>query len=167
MSAAPFTERQWLLRHWWPLLLIPMLLGPLLMWLVPRQHGQPPGWAGILVVGVVLGVVAAPVLDIRLDASGAHYRLLPLQWRWQHVAWPDVARAYLRHYDPLGEYGGWGIKGTARNRAYNIANDEGLQLELRDGHRLLLGTQRPTQVRAALAALLAAGTPVPFEDRAA
>jgi hypothetical protein len=69
------------------------------------------------------------------------------------VAWPEVARAYLRRYDPLGEYGGWGIKGTSQNRAYNIANEEGLQLELHNGRRLLLGTQRPTELAQALATL--------------
>ena len=147
-----FTERQWLLRHWWPILLLPMLVVPLILWLAPKHGSQPPIWVFAL-IGLAMGLVAGLALEVRLDASGAHYRLLPLQWRWQHVAWPEVARAYLRRYDPLGEYGGWGIKGTTRNRAYNIANDEGLQLELHDGRRLLLGTQRPAELARVLALL--------------
>jgi hypothetical protein len=147
-----FAERQWLLRHWWPLLLLPTLLVPLVLWLAPK-HGTPPPWWVFPLAGLALGLVAGLVLEVRLDAAGAHYRLLPLQWRWRHVAWPEVARAYLRRYDPLSEYGGWGIKGTAQNRAYNIANDEGLQLELRDGRRVLLGTQRPAELARALATL--------------
>jgi len=152
VTSPVFAERQWLVRHWWPLLLLPALLVPLVMWLAPK-HGTPPGWWVFALFGLVMALVAGLVLDVRLDATGAYYRLLPLQWRWQHVAWPEVARAYLRRYDPLSEYGGWGIKGTARNRAYNIANDEGLQLELRDGRRVLLGTQRPTELAQALAQL--------------
>ncbi len=146
-----FAERQWLLRHWWPLLL-PTLLGPLAVWLAPRHGNPPPYWVYAL-IGLVLALVASLALEVRLDAAGAHYRLLPLQWRWRRVAWPAVARAYLRRYDPLGEYSGWGIKGSARNRAYNMANDDGWQLELRDGRRLLLGTQRPEELRQALAQL--------------
>jgi len=154
MNTAPFfAERQWLLRHWWPLLLLPTLLVPLVLWLAPRNGASPP-WGVFALAGLALGLVAGLVLDVRLDAAGAHYRLLPLQWRWRHLAWPEVARAYLRRYDPLGEYGGWGIKGTSQNRAYNIANDEGLQLELRDGRRVLLGTQRPAELKRALAKLL-------------
>ncbi|HET9504986.1 MAG TPA: hypothetical protein VFO93_15695 [Hymenobacter sp.] len=156
-----FTERQWLLRYWWPLLLVPALLGPLIAWLAPRHGSPPPYWVFIL-FGLVIALVAGLVLEVRLDAAGAHYRLLPLQWRWQHVAWPEVARAYLRRYDPLGEYGGWGIKGSSQNRAYNIANDEGLQIELRNGRRVLLGTQRPTELRQVLAALQAADATRPI-----
>jgi len=147
-----FAERQWLLRHWWPLLLLPTLLIPLLLWLVPA-HGTPPPWWIFALAGLALCLVAGLVLDVRLDTAGAHYRLRPLQWRWRHIAWAEVAHAYLRRYDPLGEYGGWGIKGTTQNRAYNIANDEGLQLELRDGRRVLLGTQRPAELIQALATL--------------
>lgn len=147
-----FAERQWLLRHWWPLLLLPMLVVPLVLWLAPKHGSQPPAWIFALIV-LTLCLVAGLALDVRLDAAGAHYRLLPLQWRWRHIAWPDVARAYLRCYDPLSEYGGWGIKGTAQNRAYNVANDEGLQLELRDGRRVLLGTQRPAELARVLAML--------------
>jgi hypothetical protein len=153
MATSPvFAERQWLVRHWWPLLLLPSVLVPLVAWLAPR-HGTPPGWWVFALSGLVMGLVVGLALDVRLDATGAHYRLLPLQWHWQHVAWPEVARAYLRRYDPLGEYGGWGIKGSAQNRAYNIANDEGLQLELRDGRRVLLGTQRPAELAQVLAQL--------------
>jgi hypothetical protein len=152
-TPAIFVERQWLLRHWWPMLLLPLLLGPLVVWLVPKHGNQPPAWVLASVMSLVFGLLASFVLEVRLDATGAHYRLLPLQWRWQHVAWPEVARAYLRRYDPLGEYGGWGLKGTTRNRAYNIANDEGLQLELRDGRRVLLGTQRSADLAQVLARL--------------
>jgi hypothetical protein len=56
----------------------------------------------------------------------------------------------VRAYDPLGEYGGWGLKGSSGNRALNIAGDQGLQLELQNGQRLLLGTQRPAEVTQAL-----------------
>ena len=147
-----FAERQWLLRHWWPLLLLPMLVVPLVLWLAPKHGSQPPGWV-FAFIGLTMGLVATLVLEVRLDASGAHYRLRPLQWRWRHIAWSEVARAYLRRYDPLGEYGGWGIKGTSQNRAYNIANDEGIQLELHNGRRILLGTQQPAAAQAAVAAL--------------
>jgi hypothetical protein len=154
MTTAPvFSERQWLLRHWWPILLLPTLLVPLVFWLAPK-HDTPPPWGVFALAGLALGLVAGIALDVRLDTAGAHYRLLPLQWRWRHIAWPEVARAYLRRYDPLGEYGGWGIKGTSQNRAYNIANDEGLQLELHDGRRVLLGSQRPAELAQALATLV-------------
>jgi hypothetical protein len=152
-----FRERQSFVRQWWPLLLGPAVLVPILVFLVP-SHGSPLhlSWPGIIgPVVVVLGITLLLTLrlDTRLDSAGAHYRLFPLQWQWRSQAWAEVARAYVRAYDPLSEYGGWGLKGTARNRALNMSGDQGLQLELQNGRRLLLGTQRPAEVAQALSQL--------------
>jgi hypothetical protein len=51
----------------------------------------------------------------------------------------------------LTEYGGWGIKGTKHDRAFNISGKQGIQLEFKDGNRLLIGTQKPQDVQKWLA----------------
>jgi hypothetical protein len=56
----------------------------------------------------------------------------------------------VRTYQPLKEYGGWGLKGTSKNRAYNMSGKEGLQLELKDGRRVLIGTRKPADIEVAL-----------------
>jgi hypothetical protein len=108
----------------------------------------------VLIVPTLLtvGVFALLRLETRLDAAGISYRFFPLSW--QRLAWADVQRAEVRQYSPLAEYGGWGIRGlSGANRAYNVAGSYGLQLTLRNGHRLLLGTQQPDALRAVLANL--------------
>lgn len=150
-----FQERQVFIRRWWPLLLGPVVLIGALAWLVPAKPFHVDWPAAVAGVAVLLGVglLLTLRLETRLDAAGAHYRLFPLQWAWRLQPWPGVAQAYVRAYDPLGEYGGWGLKGSRRNRALNISGDQGLQLELRDGTRLLLGTQRPAEITQALSQL--------------
>ena len=46
------------------------------------------------------------------------------------------------------EYGGWGIRTISlkKNIAYTISGDKGLQIELKDGKKILLGTQNPEEV---------------------
>jgi hypothetical protein len=154
-----FQERQVFIGRWWPLLLVPAAVGAAVLWLAPARplHAD---WLAIMagVVGMLgMGLLLTLRLDTRLDATGAHYRLFPLQWHWQCRPWTDVAHAYLRAYDPLGEYGGWGLKGQRSNRALNIAGDQGLQLVLRDGNRLLLGTQRPAEITQVLTLLQVPG----------
>ena len=39
------------------------------------------------------------------------------------------------------QYGGWGIRGFKSNRAYNVSGKIGLQLEFKNGDKLLVGTQ--------------------------
>ena len=53
-----------------------------------------------------------------------------------------ITQAYARTYDPLREYGGWGIRGGSRGGAFNMRGREGVQLVLRSGKRLLIGSQR-------------------------
>ena len=147
-----FQERQWFIRHWWPLLLVPAVVVAVLLSVVPAKP-QADNWTAV--AGPLLGIAGAAYLlvlhlETRLDQTGAHYRLFPLQWRWQAQPWPEVSRAYVRSYDPLSEYGGWGLKGKASNRALNIAGSQGLQLELHGEKRLLLGTQRAAAVTAFL-----------------
>lgn len=156
-SALPiFTERQTFLRHWWGLLLltlVPALLPGLVLLTDSPQASTTAAWLAPLLALAVVGLVLGIRLDTRLDATGVHYRLWPLQLGERTRPWSAISRAYVRPYDPLGEYGGWGLKGTSRNRALNVAGGEGIQLELADGTRLLLGTQRPAEARQALAQL--------------
>ena len=48
----------------------------------------------------------------------------------------DVAYAEARTYAPLREYGGWGIRGLSRKRAYNVSGNRGVELSLVDGRKL-------------------------------
>lgn len=66
---------------------------------------------------------------------------------------------FPRTYSPLGDYGGWGLPG---NLAYNVWGPHGLQLVFRSGNQLLLGTQRPAELLAVLAALHAADASRPI-----
>ena len=68
-----------------------------------------------------------------------------------HIAFDEIVRAEVRQYKPLREYGGWGIRyGFGRGWAYNASGNEGVQLTLRSGKRVLIGSQRPQELLAAI-----------------
>ncbi|RNC85154.1 MAG: hypothetical protein ED556_10190 [Winogradskyella sp.] len=67
--------------------------------------------------------------------------------RFKIIKWSEIDKAYIRKYDALSEYGGWGLKGgalwnKAKGTAINISGDIGIQLELKNGKKLLIGTQQ-------------------------
>jgi hypothetical protein len=64
--------------------------------------------------------------------------------------WEQVKRAYIRQYNPIKEYGGWGLKWSSTNAAYNIMGNVGLQLVLQNGKKILIGTQKPEELRSFL-----------------
>ena len=87
-------------------------------------------------------------LDTVIDRRGVTYRFFPIQVNMKTLSWGDVDRVYVRQYYPLAEYGGWGIRfGFGKTgMAYNISGNMGLQLEKKDGKRLLIGTNRPSEL---------------------
>jgi len=58
----------------------------------------------------------------------------------------------VRKYSPIGEYGGWGyrVAGKRSGVAYNISGNMGIQIELKNGKKILLGTRKPEEAKEAL-----------------
>lgn len=51
---------------------------------------------------------------------------------------------HVRQYRPILDYGGWGIRwAPGKGWAYTVRGNLGVQLELSDGKRLLVGSQSP------------------------
>src|SRR5947209_5803763 len=106
-----------------------------------------PGAAGSVVVpGVAFGVLWAGLclflyslrLTIRVDHRHLQVRFFPLLKR--AIPLEDIARWEARTYRPILEYGGWGLRHSWKGRAYNVSGNRGVQLEMADGKRVLLGS---------------------------
>ena len=85
-------------------------------------------------------------LETTIDEKGIHYRFYPLKPTLKTTDWNTINKVYIRKYNPVLEYGGWGIKRGARNVKGNI----GLQLELKNGKKLLIGTQKKEEMERVL-----------------
>ncbi len=64
----------------------------------------------------------------------------------------EIVSYEVRTYRPIREYGGWGVRYGFGGTAYNMSGNRGVQLELADGKRVLIGSQRPEELAAALGA---------------
>lgn len=108
----------------------------------------------VLTSGFSLGLFGFLKLHTQLAADGVRVRFAPLQSEWRFTPWAQVRQAYVRTYAPLREYGGWGIRTfMGENEAYNAWGNQGLQLVLANGERLLIGTQHPAAIQQALSTL--------------
>ncbi|MBR9920368.1 MAG: hypothetical protein GYB31_05955 [Bacteroidetes bacterium] len=61
----------------------------------------------------------------------------------------EISKYYIREYKPIKEYGGWGLR-FGKGRAFTATGHKGLQLELSDGDRILIGTQNPEELEKAI-----------------
>lgn len=66
----------------------------------------------------------------------------------------EILKAKARIYRPILEYGGWGIRWGFGGRALTMYGRGGVQLTLSGGKRILIGSQRPEALRAALAKVI-------------
>jgi hypothetical protein len=91
-------------------------------------------------------------LITRITEEGVYVRFIPFHFKEQFYPWESIESAQVRTYSPLMEYGGWGIKYgfNGQGKVYNVAGDQGLQLVFKSGEKLLIGTQKPTEIQAAV-----------------
>lgn len=108
-----------------------------------------PIWA-MLLPYVIVYFVTQNSLTLKIDQYGINYRYWPFI-KLRAISWTEIDKVYLRKYDALGEYGGWGVKHRLwfkfRDKAY-IFNDNttGLQLELSNNKKLLFSTTKPDEL---------------------
>lgn len=107
--------------------------------------------ATIVIMGGIHWLFTTMQLIIEIDASGIHYSYYPFVSRTKHVRKKDLKSVEVRLYSPILEYGGWGYRISLRNgKSFNIKGSYGLQLIFSNGNKLLLGTQKPDELRRAL-----------------
>lgn len=98
----------------------------------------------LLILAVCLGtawLVLFGRLVTEVGADGLSVQLRPLTRR--HLfAWDEIASAEACSYEPIAEYGGWGVRRGRDGRAYNVSGNRGVRLVLRGGERVLVGSRR-------------------------
>jgi hypothetical protein len=167
-AGAYYVEVQRFRQPWlWGLLLVTCLPVAVVMlyglW-VQLVRGEP--WGNqplsdtglVIVVGltllVLIGVIALLIgltLVVRVERGHLRVRFRPFARR--DIPFGEIERWEVRNYRPLAEYGGWGLRWGGRERgwAYTVSGNRGVRLELAGGKALLLGSQRPEELAAALA----------------
>jgi hypothetical protein len=119
----------------------------------------------LILIEVFLLMLLVLIISIRLKTiytdAGISYRFSPFQLKTTFIHWHELSDAYVRQYNSFLEYGGWGIRnGSPKNgRTVNTSEScsEGLQLQFKNGSRLLIGTKKPDVLRQIVDDVIATG----------
>jgi hypothetical protein len=68
----------------------------------------------------------------------------------QVISFESVRRCEVRIYNPIKEYGGWGIRYGKMGKAYNVSGNRGVKIEFHSGKPLLIGSQKPEELEKAI-----------------
>ena len=103
----------------------------------------------IIIILVAILFVKLKLLT-RIDDKGISYKLSPIHLSYKLITWNDLSKCYVRNYNAIFEYGGWGMKFSFRKKAgrsFTVKGNIGLQLELTNGKKILLGTQKKEELQ--------------------
>jgi hypothetical protein len=87
-------------------------------------------------------------LDTIIRKDGIYVRFFPFHLKFRYYNWQVLKKFCVRHYSPIPEYGGWGLRlGLfGKGVAYSVSGDMGLQLEFTNNKNLLIGTNKPAEL---------------------
>ncbi len=148
MHGRVFKEEQ-TYRGTWVMYLILMLEIPTLILVTTlvlnSDTDQKESTIGLFFVLFIMITVMVFIFDLKLttkiDSSGIHYRYFPLN-KWREIPKEQILSAKVISFSPLTDHGGWGIKGNSTTKAYTVIGEKGLELDINEKKKILIGTQK-------------------------
>jgi hypothetical protein len=116
--------------------------------------------AVVIIMGIIpvaaLALMFTLKLETRVDGTGINYRMWPFHKNFRLIKPEDIEKWEVRKYRPIGDYGGWGIRvGLGKNgMAFNMSGNMGAIFDFKKGKRILIGTRKPEEFKAALEKLI-------------
>ena len=153
-----FNETQWFNQWFMQLInygMIAFLLYCLYMWFIAKSavgNVMETDVTGqiVVIVAVVFSVLLllSFKLKTKIDEVGIHYKFLPIHRNFKIIRWDEMESCEVRTYNAITEYGGWGFKGGfGKGTAFNVKGNIGIQIVLKSGKRILIGTQKENDAK--------------------
>jgi hypothetical protein len=118
------------------------------------QKGTFTGVTGALCIGFIVSALGIVVTNTKMVTQirddGIYVRFPPFQNGYQKFLWKDIRQVYIRRYNAVNEYMGWGIKTGPMGKGYTVAGEMGIQIVLKNNYKILIGTQQSEKVDAIL-----------------
>lgn len=145
MKNSVFIEKQSFWTRW--LILVLVIIWSILLkdiyqnnWVIDNSS-----YVGIGILFPVLLFFLVVRLNTQIDEKGISIRFLPFV-RNKAWLWEEISEMYITEYS-IADYGGWGYRIGKNGIAYNTKGKYGLQLLLKNKSRIMIGTQKPEQIR--------------------
>ena len=156
-----FTESQ-KFKQWWLWLILLgingfLLYGFYIQLLIKQPFGDKPMSDNGLIVAVFISILVSLLfytikLQTIIKDDGIYYRFFPIHKAFRKFIWDRIKLSFIRKYNPITEYGGWGLRFglMGMGKAVNISGNKGLQLVLTTNSKILIGTNKPDELNEVL-----------------
>lgn len=106
--------------------------------------------SGLIFIALVCILFTVLKLKTRVDEIGIHYKFSPFQRSYKTFNYNSISKCYIRNYNAISEYGGWGLKISffgKNGKSFTTKGNIGLQLKLKNGKKILIGTQKKEELQ--------------------
>lgn len=158
-----FNEKQYQKSLWkWVLMIILnflLIFGAIMQVGFNKNFGNSPMSDNMLIIVTILIIcfsilLLSSYLQTFINEEGVYVKYFPFQIKYKFYSWESIKSARVRSYNPLIEFGGWGYK---RNKfhfsnfrlvikssiCYTVSGTNGLELILKNGKKVMIGTHSP------------------------
>lgn len=106
--------------------------------------------SGLIILLLVIFLFTIFKLKTRIDEIGIEYQFFPFHLKARLIPWKEIEKCNIRKYNAFTEYRGWGYKVNMtwqNGKAYTTKGNQGLQLKLKNGKKILFGTQKKEELQ--------------------
>jgi|SRR5579863_1336358 len=154
-----FQEKQIFRRPgvWGLLSILPAGFSLLLIWQVALGHSvgeRPLSTANVVGWTLFLWLIYFRLITLKMVTNvqpGTLSVSIHGLWTLREMALDEIGKVEIVTYDPVAEYGGYGIRLTKHGRAYIASGGRGVRLTSIKGGKVLVGSQRPGDLARAIA----------------
>ncbi len=160
MEKVLFTEEQRFDQWWVKLLMVAVLLSVLIPFsigiysqlVLDKAFGNQPmsteglsvsSLASVFFMGFIFLMIFKARLRTKITDEAVFVAFPPFFKKWKTITPEEIDHFEIRLYRAQREYGGHGLKRRRRSgQSYTVSGNIGLQLYLKNGKKLLIGTQK-------------------------
>ena len=97
---------------------------------------------GLLALGLALRWIVGG-MTVRVDDAGLFIHLGTAPLLHRRVSFDEIQEVEVVRYHPIREFGGWGIRGLGKKKAWTTRGDQAVRLHLTDDRLLYVGSDVP------------------------
>ena len=102
----------------------------------------------IVLFGVLFPVFLFSIrMTTEVRPDGLYVLFSPFHRTYRRFPWGQIADFQAVTYNPILNYGGWGIRYGPKGKAYNVSGNRGLRLAMTDGRHVMIGSSRTEELR--------------------
>lgn len=121
-----------------------VFLGVSLAMILTKQASPVIGILPFVILCVAILFFKVLKLQTKITNEGIYYRFSPVQRKYRVIKKSAIAGIRIKTYDPIGEYGGWGIRFGREGKAFTVKGNQGIFITANNKH-IMIGTCRPAE----------------------